>query len=63
MFGLSLADICTAGCGVESVCALWPFWVRTTNWGELQKRRRHREGENPVPHYWDHVMWVFDKPI
>ncbi|MGE8134251.1 alpha/beta hydrolase family protein, partial [Novosphingobium subterraneum] len=17
------------------------------------------EGENPVPHYWDHVMWVF----
>jgi fermentation-respiration switch protein FrsA (DUF1100 family) len=31
-------------------------------WGELQKRRRLREGENPVPHYWEHVMWVFGKP-
>jgi pimeloyl-ACP methyl ester carboxylesterase len=31
------------------------------NWGEMQERRRHREGDNPVPHYWDHVMWVFGK--
>jgi fermentation-respiration switch protein FrsA (DUF1100 family) len=25
----------------------------------VQQRRRRREGENPVPHYWDHVMWVW----
>lgn len=26
-------------------------------WG--QRERIANEGENPVPHYWDHVMWVF----
>lgn len=31
------------------------------NWGEVQKRRFAREGDRPVPHYWDHVMWVFGK--
>lgn len=31
------------------------------NWGEIQKRRLAREGDRPVPHYWDHVMWVFGK--
>jgi pimeloyl-ACP methyl ester carboxylesterase len=30
-------------------------------WGDLQKRRLTREGQNPVPHYWDHVMWVWGK--
>jgi fermentation-respiration switch protein FrsA (DUF1100 family) len=30
-------------------------------WGERQKQRLANEGENPVPHYWDHVMWVFGK--
>lgn len=34
-------------------------WGANHFWGELQKRRLQREGENPVPHYWDHVMWVF----
>ncbi|WP_313802178.1 alpha/beta hydrolase [Sphingobium sp.] len=28
-------------------------------WGERQRQRVANEGENPVPHYWDHVMWVF----
>lgn len=37
-------------------------WGANHFWGELQKRRLQREGENPVPHYWDHVMWVFGKP-
>jgi fermentation-respiration switch protein FrsA (DUF1100 family) len=32
-----------------------------SNWGEMQKRRLAREGDRPVPHYWDHVMWVFGK--
>ncbi|WP_016693457.1 MULTISPECIES: alpha/beta hydrolase family protein [Rhodococcus] len=40
------------------LCAVWGA---NYNWGELQKRRLQREGENPVPHYWDHVQWVFGK--
>lgn len=32
------------------------------NWGELQRRRAANEGDRPVPHYWDHVQWVFGKP-
>ena len=28
-------------------------------WGRRQRERVAHEGENPVPHYWDHVMWVF----
>jgi dienelactone hydrolase len=34
-------------------------WGANHNWAEVQEKRRKREGENPVPHYWDHVMWVF----
>lgn len=37
-------------------------WGANHFWGELQKRRLQHEGENPVPHYWDHVMWVFGQP-
>lgn len=34
-------------------------WGANHFWGELQKRRMENQGENPVPHYWKHVMWVF----
>ena len=34
-------------------------WGANHNWAEVQQRRLKREGENPVPHYWNHVMWVF----
>jgi len=37
-------------------------WGANHNWGELQARRLRNEGENPVPHYWDHVMWVWGQP-
>ncbi|ABK12706.1 alpha/beta hydrolase [Burkholderia orbicola] len=36
-------------------------WGANFNWGELQRRRLAREGDNPVPHYWDHVRWVWGK--
>lgn len=36
-------------------------WGANYNWGELQRRRLAREGDRPVPHYWDHVQWVFGK--
>ena len=34
-------------------------WGANHNWGEVQHARLQREGENPVPHYWDHVKWVW----
>jgi len=34
-------------------------WGANHNWAEVQQKRLKREGENPVPHYWAHVMWVF----
>jgi dienelactone hydrolase len=34
-------------------------WGANHNWGEVQRRRLQREGENPVPHYWEHVLWVW----
>ncbi|WAC59039.1 alpha/beta hydrolase family protein [Brevundimonas sp. SL130] len=34
-------------------------WGANHNWAEVQQKRLRREGENPVPHYWDHVKWVF----
>lgn len=36
-------------------------WGANFNWGELQKRRLAREGDTPVPHYWEHVQWVWGK--
>ena len=37
-------------------------WGANHNWGEVQRRRLEREGENPVPHYWEHVLWVWGEP-
>jgi dienelactone hydrolase len=34
-------------------------WGANHNWREVQDKRRRREGENPVPHYWAHVFWTF----
>lgn len=34
-------------------------WGANHNWREVQDKRMRREGENPVPHYWAHVMWAF----
>jgi dienelactone hydrolase len=34
-------------------------WGANHNWREVQDKRLQREGENPVPHYWAHVMWAF----
>ncbi|WP_291039835.1 prolyl oligopeptidase family serine peptidase [Herbiconiux sp.] len=39
--------------------ALCVAWGANYHWGELQKARSRREGENPVPHYWKHVQWVW----
>ena len=46
----------------EKRLALCVAWGANHNWGEVQLRRLEREGENPVPHYWDHVRWVWGAP-
>ncbi|WP_433831717.1 alpha/beta hydrolase family protein [Actinoplanes sp. CA-015351] len=43
----------------EKRIALCVAWGANHDWGAVQKRRLEREGENPVPHYWDHVLWVW----
>lgn len=37
-------------------------WGGNPDWGLLQRRRFQREGDRPVPHYWDHVLWVWGQP-
>jgi dipeptidyl aminopeptidase/acylaminoacyl peptidase len=39
--------------------ALGAVWGANHNWGEVQRRRLDNEGERPVPHYWEHVRWVW----
>ena len=46
----------------EKRFAVCVAWGANYNWGELQARRAAREGENPVPHYWEHVQWVWGQP-
>jgi dienelactone hydrolase len=37
-------------------------WGANHDWAEVQRARQRREGEHPVPHYWDHVRWVWGVP-
>ena len=63
MFGLSLGGYyAPRAAAMEPRFALCAVMGANHDWGEMQKRRMDREGENPVPHYWDHVMWVFGQP-
>ena len=60
MFGLSLGGYyAPRAAAFEPRFSLCAVMGANHGWGEMQKRRMQREGENPVPHYWDHVMWVF----
>ena len=43
----------------EKRLALCVAWGANHDWGKVQRRRVDREGERPVPHYWEHVMWVW----
>ena len=37
-------------------------WGANYEWGETQRRRYEAKGQSlPIPHYWDHVAWVFGK--
>jgi len=43
----------------EKRIALVVAWGANHDWGAVQRARVQREGERPVPHYWEHVLWVW----
>ncbi|MCZ0954376.1 MAG: alpha/beta hydrolase [Rhodospirillaceae bacterium] len=62
MFGLSLGGYYAPRAAAnEPRFALCAVMGANHVWGQRQKERLEREGENPVPHYWDHVLWVWGK--
>ena len=62
---VGISGISLGGYYVPRVAAFEPryasgaVWGANHNWAEVQHKRMNREGENPVPHYWKHVWWVF----
>jgi len=62
---IGVTGISLGGYYAPRVCANEPrfasgaVWGANHNWAEVQQKRMKREGENPVPHYWKHVHWVF----
>lgn len=60
MVGISLGGHFTPrAVAFEPRFAAGAVWGANHNWQEVQHKRLRREGENPVPHYWSHVHWVF----
>ncbi|GAB4274306.1 MAG: alpha/beta fold hydrolase [Pararhodobacter sp.] len=62
---IGIVGISLGGYYAPRVCANEPrfasgaVWGANHDWAEVQRKRLKREGENPVPHYWNHVCWVF----
>ncbi|PVM82141.1 alpha/beta hydrolase family protein [Caulobacter endophyticus] len=60
MTGISLGGYYTPrAVAMEPRLALGVVWGANHDWAQVQQKRLAREGENPVPHYWAHVQWVF----
>ena len=60
MTGISLGGyFAPRAIAFEPRFAAGAVWGANHNWAEVQQKRLRREGENPVPHYWAHVHWVF----
>ncbi len=60
MTGISLGGyFAPRAVAFEPRFAAGAVWGANHDWAEVQQKRLRREGENPVPHYWQHVMWVF----
>jgi fermentation-respiration switch protein FrsA (DUF1100 family) len=34
-------------------------WGANYDWGQVQLQRLRNQGDRPVPHYWEHVQWVW----
>jgi dipeptidyl aminopeptidase/acylaminoacyl peptidase len=60
MTGISLGGyFAPRAVAFEPRIAAGAVWGANHDWAEVQRKRLRREGENPVPHYWNHVCWVF----
>ena len=58
--GVSLGGYyCPRAVAFEPRFALGVVWGANHDWRDVQKKRLQREGSFPVPHYWDHVRWVW----
>ena len=58
--GVSLGGYyCPRAVAFEPRFACGVVWGANHDWRDVQKRRLEREGNLPVPHYWDHVRWVW----
>ncbi|KFX71730.1 hydrolase [Pseudomonas taeanensis MS-3] len=58
--GVSLGGYyCPRVVAMEPRYACGVIWGANHDWRDVQKRRLEKEGDFPVPHYWDHVRWVW----
>lgn len=58
--GVSLGGYyCPRAVAFEPRFACGVVWGANHDWRDVQKKRLAREGSFPVPHYWDHVRWVW----
>ncbi|MCC8393587.1 prolyl oligopeptidase family serine peptidase [Paraburkholderia sp. MMS20-SJTR3] len=61
--GVSLGGyFCPRAVAFEPRFACGVVWGANHDWRDVQKRRLQREGNFPVPHYWEHVRWVWGAP-
>ncbi len=60
MEGVSLGGYyCPRAVAFEPRFACGVVWGANHDWRDVQKRRLEKEGNLPVPHYWEHVRWVW----
>jgi dienelactone hydrolase len=58
--GVSLGGYyCPRAVAFEPRFALGVAWGANHDWRAVQKARLAKEGSFPVPHYWEHVRWVW----
>jgi len=58
--GVSLGGyFCPRAVAFEPRFACGVVWGANHDWRDVQRQRLAREGSLPVPHYWEHVRWVW----
>ena len=58
--GVSLGGYyCPRAVAFEPRFALGVVWGANHDWRDVQKKRLAKEGSFPVPHYWEHVRWLW----
>ncbi|MDM0078752.1 prolyl oligopeptidase family serine peptidase [Variovorax sp. J2P1-59] len=58
--GVSLGGYyCPRAVAFEPRFACGVAWGANHDWRDVQKKRLAKEGSFPVPHYWEHVRWVW----